>query len=72
MDVRLAVAVGGGVAVPVGPRERGVRVGVGVGGGVRAGQPASTAKMTAPAAAARNTRQINWVLVFFTLRSLIA
>jgi hypothetical protein len=45
---------------------------VGVGGGVRAGQPASTAKMTALTATASNIRRLSRVFVFFTLESLIA
>jgi hypothetical protein len=71
VDAGLAVAVGGGVAVPIEPCERGVRVGVGVGAGVRPGQPASAASMTAPAAAERTTRQINRIFVFLTMGSLI-
>ena len=72
VETRLAVAVGGDVGVPVGPKERGVRVGVGVGGGVRAGQPARTTKTTALIATARSTRQLNRVCVFFMFGSLIA
>ena len=70
-DVKSAVAIGGGVAVPVGPRARGVRVGVGVGGGVRAGQPARTTKTTALIATARNARLRNRIRVFFRIGSLI-
>jgi hypothetical protein len=45
---------------------------VGVGAGVRAGQPASTAKITALTATVRDTRRLNRVLVFFVMESLIA
>jgi hypothetical protein len=71
-DVKIAVSVGDGTGVSVGPRVRGVRVGVGVGGGVRAGQPARTAKTTALTATARSTRLRNRVCVFFMFASLIA